>query len=315
MNQVNELGKLTRVEDLHSVWDTEHRKFTPWLANNLTILGETLGIDLEFDSKEKAIGNFRADIICRDVGTKTWVLIENQLEKTDHNHLGQLLTYASGLEATKIIWIASEFREEHRSTLDWLNRITDDRIHFFGLEVELWRIGNSPCAPKFNIVARPNAWSCSTAQTICDGNSNANTFHLNYWTAFFSVFHKTKCRVSGNAGPTVHSVITFPSGRASFLFQVAIARKRKDIRAELYISGDDAKALFQRLEMKKKEIEQELEEELEWNNMLGCRDSRISIVNCGVDPEDKEDWQHQHEWLILRLNDLHRVFSSRIEEL
>jgi len=84
------------------------------------------------------------------------VLIENQLERTDHTHLGQLLTYASGLEAVTIVWIAARFTEKHRSTLDWLNKITDDRFRFFGLEVELWRIGDSPAAPKFNVVSKPN---------------------------------------------------------------------------------------------------------------------------------------------------------------
>jgi hypothetical protein len=100
----------------------------------------------------------------KDIDTDRWVLIENQRERTDHTHLGQLLTYASGLEAVTIVWIAARFTAEHRSTLDWLNKITDDSFRFFGLEVELWRIGTSPAAPKFNIVSKPNAWSHSVAQ-------------------------------------------------------------------------------------------------------------------------------------------------------
>ncbi|MFC6759858.1 hypothetical protein ACFQFQ_10730 [Sulfitobacter porphyrae] len=106
-------------------------------------MGEALGIDLELEAQEKAVGPFRADILCKDIGTEEWVLVENQLERTDHGHLGQLLTYASGLEAVTIVWIAARFTEEHRSTLDWLNKITDETFRFFGLEVELWRIGDS----------------------------------------------------------------------------------------------------------------------------------------------------------------------------
>ena len=106
------------------------------------MLGEALGIELELEAQEKAVGPFRADILCKDIGNDHWVLIENQLERTDHGHLGQLLTYASGLEAVTIVWIAARFTEEHRSTLDWLNRITDESFRFFGLEVELWRIGD-----------------------------------------------------------------------------------------------------------------------------------------------------------------------------
>jgi hypothetical protein len=117
-----ELGKLERV-DLRDIWTSEASDFTPWLARerNLEILGDTLGIELELEAQEKAVGPFRADILCKDIATDSWVLIENQLERTDHTHLGQLLTYASGLEAVTIVWIAARFTEEHRSTLDWLN--------------------------------------------------------------------------------------------------------------------------------------------------------------------------------------------------
>jgi hypothetical protein len=131
---------------------------------NLSVLAETLGIELELEAQERAVGPFRADILCKEIGSERWVLIENQLERTDHGHLGQLLMYASGLEAVTIVWISARFTEEHRSTLDWLNRITDDSFRFFGLEVELWRIGDSPAAPKFNIVSKPNDWSQSVAQ-------------------------------------------------------------------------------------------------------------------------------------------------------
>ena len=159
------LGRLTRV-DLRDIWTSEAIDFTPWLAQpeNISILGDTLGIDLELEAQEKAVGPFRADILCKDIGTDSWVLVENQLERTDHTHLGQLLTYASGLQAVTIVWIAARFTEEHRATLDWLNKITDESFRFLGLEVELWRIGDSPAAPKFNIVSKPNDWSRSVAQ-------------------------------------------------------------------------------------------------------------------------------------------------------
>lgn len=159
------LGRLTPVE-LRNIWSSEASDFTPWLAReeNLSILGEVLGVDLELEAQEQAVGPFRADILCKKIGSGTWVLIENQLERSDHLHLVQLLTYASGLDAVTIVWIAATFTEEHRSTLDWLNRITDESFRFFGLEVELWRIGESPAAPKFNIVSKPNNWSRSVAQ-------------------------------------------------------------------------------------------------------------------------------------------------------
>ena len=138
------------------------------------------------------------------------MLIENQLERTDHNHLGQLLTYASGLEAVTIVWIAARFTEEHRSTLDWLNRITDESFRFFGLEVELWRIGDSPAAPKFNIVSKPNDWSQSVAQAaraIDDAElSETRIMQRAYWTAFDKVLSALGGPVSGGKKPQPQSV-------------------------------------------------------------------------------------------------------------
>ena len=149
---MQKLGRLERVK-LREAWSTEAQDFTPWLAReeNLAILSETLEVELQPEAQEKSVGPFRADILCRNADDGgTWVLIENQLERTDHLHLGQLLTYAAGLNAVTICWIAASFTDEHRAALDWLNEITDERFHFFGLEVELWRIGDSEPAPKFN---------------------------------------------------------------------------------------------------------------------------------------------------------------------
>ena len=128
---------------------------------NIAILGEELKIDLEVIEMEKSVGPFRADILCKDTGTDKYVIIENQFGKTDHTHLGQIMTYASGLDAFTVIWIAENFTEEHRAALDWLNNITDENIEFFGIEIELFKIGESSPAPMFNMVSKPNTWSKS----------------------------------------------------------------------------------------------------------------------------------------------------------
>lgn len=131
------LGALKRI-DVRNIWQTEAYHFTPWLAQNLDILAETLDMELEIEAQEKNVGPFRADILCKDTLDNSWVLIENQLERTDHTHLGQLMTYASGLQAVTIIWISTHFTEEHRSALDWLNTITDDNFTFLALK---WSFG------------------------------------------------------------------------------------------------------------------------------------------------------------------------------
>ena len=141
------LGKIELV-DLRSVWSSEALDFTPWLAEveNIAFLGDALRLNLKVKAQEKRVGRFLADIVCRDIATDSWVLIENQLERSDHRHLGQILTYAAGLEleAATVVWIAPAFCEEHRKALRWLNGITDERFRFFGVTLELLRISGSP---------------------------------------------------------------------------------------------------------------------------------------------------------------------------
>jgi len=183
------LGRLEKV-NLRKAWENESTSFTPWLAQpeNIVLLGEAIGLDLEVEAKEQAVGPFRADILCKDTESGAWVLIENQLEKTDHTHLGQLMTYAAGLDAVTIVWLAERFTEEHRAALDWLNRITDDKFTFFGLEIELWKIGESSMAPKFNVVSKPNDWSHSVKEAaqglLTSGDTIIQKLHLEYWSAF-----------------------------------------------------------------------------------------------------------------------------------
>jgi Domain of unknown function (DUF4268) len=173
------------------------------------------------------------------------VLIENQLERTDHIHLGQLLTYASGLEAVTIVWIASKFTEEHRATLDWLNRITNQSFRFFGLEVELWRIGNSPAAPKFNVVAKPNDWSQSVAQAaraIDDAElSETRIMQRDYWAALNTALNAADGPISGNRKPQPQHWMSFGVGRTNFAVNATMIRPKRQIRVELYITGPHAK--------------------------------------------------------------------------
>jgi hypothetical protein len=296
---VTNLGRLERV-DLRNIWVSEATDFTPWLARqeNLAILADTLGLELELEAQERPVGPFRADILCKDVATDRWVLIENQLERTDHSHLGQLLTYASGLEAVTIVWIAARFTEEHRSTLDWLNKITDDRFRFFGLEVELWRIGDSPSAPKFNIISKPNDWSQSVAQAAraIDQSelSETRVMQREYWASLNQSLNAMGGPVSGNKKPQPQAWMSFPTGRSGFLLNGVMIRPKNQIRAELYISGTQAKSFFGLLKRQKDPIERELGQSLEWEELPSRRDCRISAYLNGVDPEDEADWPRQH---------------------
>ena len=311
--------KLARLEsvELREQWPDEAGDFTPWLAKeeNLALLGQTLGIELELEAQEKSVGPFRADILCKDTDSNAWVLIENQLEKTDHNHLGQLLTYASGLEAVIIIWIASSFTEEHRSTLDWLNRITDKSFHFFGLEVELWRIGDSPRAPKFNIVSKPNDWSRSVVQVARGQLSDTEVMQLDYWREFLQILNEVGGPVSGNRKPQPQGWMSFSIGRGDFWLDAVARPAKQELRVELCIAS--GKAFFHSLKKQKRDIEKEFEPSvlLKWEELPDKTSSKVIIHLNDVDPKKREDWYRQHHWLASNINEMHRVFSPRVQNL
>jgi hypothetical protein len=185
----NLLGKLIPVE-LREIWKSESQDFTPWLAQeeNLKLLGETIGLELQLEAQEKQVGAFWADILCKDLETDNWVLIENQLGRTDHKHLGQIITYAAGLNAKTLIWISDQITDDHRAAIDWLNQNTNSGLNFFAIEIELWRIGNSDIAPKFNLVSKPNDWTKTVSESAGNlqsgENSTTKQTQLEFWVAF-----------------------------------------------------------------------------------------------------------------------------------
>ena len=176
------LAKIERV-DLREAWPNEARDFTPWLAENIAELGEALGMDLELQETEASVGVYSLDVLATDRNQNRPVIIENQLETTNHDHLGKLLTYAAGYDANVIVWLTREFRDEHLQALDWLNQRTSEETQFFGVVVELWRIGESLPAPHFKAVATPNEWRKRTirrgrAETISDSVSAGRHQHF-----------------------------------------------------------------------------------------------------------------------------------------
>lgn len=318
-----QLGRLEKI-DLREAWLSESSDFTPWLAQekNLKLLSETIGIELECESIEKYVGPFRADIICKDTANDNLVLIENQLERTNHSHLGQLLTYAAGLNAGTIIWVAQQFTEEHRAALDWLNERTDNKINFFGLEIELWRIDSSSIAPKFNIISQPNDWS-RTAQKAAGDNgelSEHRQLQLRFWTAF-KQYMKDKgsfvqCQKSLPQMWTNH-----PIGRSGVHMSSIISKKDQftnsntpEIRAMLYLNGPNAKQEFAALKKQSKKIQRAFGAHLIWHNPEINIFSKI-YTKKKADFLNEDLWPQQFEWLRQRLEKMHKVFSPILKKL
>jgi hypothetical protein len=293
------LGRLEKV-NLNSVWTTVAGHFTPWLAQeeNLEILGETLGIELELEAQEKNVGPFRADILCKDTSEDSWVLIENQIAKTDHTHLGQLLTYAAGLKAVTIVWISANFRDEHRAALDWLNEMTVDSVRFFGLEVELWKIGDSPAAPRFNIVCQPNDWKNTVRDAaeavLTEDDRPSHILRLKYWAAFRSYLQESGSKLRPQK-PSKDHWYNFGIG-TSWAHTAALLISRDDtIAVSLYLTKD-AKETFAEIYAKKEEFERIISAELDWREMPENKVSRV-VLSKKANGFDEKEWPAQFEWL------------------
>jgi hypothetical protein len=308
------LGRLEQV-DLRKVWQNEAGQFTPWLAqvDNIALLADTLGLELEVEAQEKGVGPFRADIVCRDTSDGTLVLIENQLERTDHTHLGQLMTYAAGLDAVTIVWIAERFTDEHRAALDWLNEITGEKVGFFGLEIELWRIGDSAVAPKFNVVCRPNDWTKIGPPTGVVRTDTTQS-QLEYWRAFVDLLAQRKSKLK-HSQPLPQHWLTFAIGKSNFHMAGLINTLKGHIGVELYISGPDAKKHYKQLEADKDAIEAAIGGKLDWRELPAKKASRILLLRENSPIDERALWPAQHEWLWKSLENFDEVFRPRVKAL
>jgi hypothetical protein len=216
-----QIGRLERV-DIRQIWAKEADDFTPWLAQHLCLLGEAIGMELELEAVEKTIGAFRADILARDVQTQKWVLIENQLERTDHCHPGQIVAYAAGLEVRTIVWIATEFTQDHRGALDWLNKISGGRVQCFGIHLEVWRIGTA-LAPTFTTISRP------ILTVVKKGNPTRTSLRIH------AVFDKGKCIydcLNENPAMTIRDIQRKAEARGYTISAAYISETRKAFFAE-----------------------------------------------------------------------------------
>jgi hypothetical protein len=313
-----QLGRLEQVE-LREAWPTEASHFTPWLAKpeNIEILGTLLGVELEVVEEESRVGPFRADILCLDTATSDHVLIENQIERTDHTHLGQLLTYSSGLSAVTIVWIAKQFTDEHRAALDWLNSKTEVNISFFGLEVELWRIGNSEPAPKFNIVSKPNNWSRAVARASSGTSSLTENgrLQIEYWAQFAETARSRPYPLTVSKGGP-YNWVSAAVGRSDFYLWASTNAVKSSIQAGLTIAGSHAVERHAELFEMKDEISSNFDGVLEWSETDSELKQRyIAVPAITADPKDRSDWPRQHEWLVANLEGMHKALSAKIKAL
>ena len=300
------LGTLKEITDLRSIWPHEALNFTPWVAENVDLLADAVGLDITVDETESSVGDFNVDIYASETGTDRKIIIENQLEDTNHDHLGKLITYASGKGADVVIWVVKHAREEHKAAVEWLNNHTDDKIGFFLCEIKLFQIGDSQIAPSFTVVERPNDWTKEIRKKASANPTQQQ--RLEYWQAFndYAFSDANFSRIFNKRKPTTDHWMDFSIGSSACHIAVSQIQKRKAVDVELYINDD--KELFKSLFAHKDEIEKNMEMELEWKELPERKASRI-LIEKTVDLDDRATWPEQFDYIMDTCIKMKRAFK------
>ena len=296
---IPKLGKIVRVEDLRSIWKNEATDFTPWVAENLDLLGESLDMNLSFVERESSVGGYSLDILAEDEDTGEKVVIENQLEQTNHEHLGKILTYAAGKKAKKIIWIVKNARDEHRAAIEWLNNMTLDDVQFFLVEIQLWSIDASISAPKFEIIERPNNWSKAVKNFHGSDGGEAVQFKYSYWSKFNDYMYAQKnefTQLFAQKKASSDHWYTLSIGSKKYM-QLLVNTRTDVVTVEFTVpSGDNKdKTEYNNILGHKEEIEQAVGESLDWRRLDDKKVSRILLEHqCNL--KDENSWISIFDW-------------------
>jgi hypothetical protein len=289
------LGRVAFVP-VRDVWPNEASSFTPWLLQNETILGDLLGIEVSLTKNEHKVGDFSLDLLGTNLSNDTALIVENQLARTDHSHLGQLLTYAGGLEPSTIVWIATEFRDEHRAALDWLNEVTDEQTHFFGVVVKAIRIDDSPPAPWLELVVQPNQWSEVTKRAAQSVNSSeTQDRYLRFWETFL---HNQRDKHPGFATkhPVARHWISLNTGVSGITVGMNMLRKRMKVDIYFESSAETNAERLGHLMNHRKLVETTFGATLSWEELEDRRAARIGFYGEGS-LLDEENWPTYQDWL------------------
>ena len=310
---MKELGRL-RIVNVRDVWALEPQHFSAWLAENIEQLGHAIGIELELRGREVGVGSFSLDMLAHDVDRNRIVIVENQLGKTDHDHLGKLVTYAAGTKADVIVWIAPEFREEHRAAIDWLNNNTDQSKEFFAIEIQALQIDDSRPAANFRLVSFPNDWQkIITASSQRKANDSGSAFFLEYYSELSAA-----ARLAGF--PRAQA----PSGQAELVLDrlaagayIAAAFSRTQLTLGLFIARNNAlenRRVYEHLRLGEHEISAKIGLDLIWD----LKEDRIRQqiwTAFQVDRADPEQLLASQRWAIETATRFKAAFEPRLKAI
>jgi len=341
-----DFGRLEQVE-LRTVWVSEDSDFASWISrsDSLAMLGEALNLELELENMEGWVSPSPRGVVCRTRGAGGYVVIANQLEHTDQSHLGQLLTYAAELKAVTMVWVAAQFTQEDQNTLNWLNEVTGSSIQFFGLEVELWRIGDSPLAPRFNVVCKPSGWTESTPApnraesstpppppppapeddetTLEDQLQQVenelqleyqlveNELQLEYWQALRKHLESSGSFIRPGT-PRSQNWMNFDVGHWRLRMTAFNNMRDGGIGVQLVIREGDAEVSYNTLYQQRGEIGSEIGDALEWRELPEHKQGQVMLRRYNADPTNRAQWPEQHDWFRDKLEAFDRAFRPRI---
>lgn len=307
---MRKLGKLEWV-DAKELWGHEAKDFTPWLQDNIHKLSEAIELEIDIFDREVSVGEFNVDLYGKELGSNRPVIIENQLYPTDHVHLGQLLTYASGLEAGVVIWISPMFRDEHKKTLDWLNGITNEDVSFFGIELEVLKIDDSSPAVNFKLAVKPTEWK-KRPQV-----SRKGQLYHDFFSPLLKSLKEREPDITAASSVGYSSGIGFGAGRSGFYYGIGFTINKK-LKVELYIDTGDLERnneAFDFMQEKQGEIEDALGMPLSWERLDDKRASRIAAYTDGTILDPPEKLQSLSKWAVENMLRFRQEISKKISDL
>lgn len=304
------LGTLKKI-DVRTVWTHEAYDFTKWLAqeDNLQMLSEEIGISISLIQIEAPTGRYNVDILAEEEVGGRKIIIENQLEYTDHRHLGQIITYASGYDAEIIIWIVKGYNDEHLQAVEWLNSITDTKINFFLIQIEVWQIDESKYAPKFDVVAKPNEWSkILKASKVRTELTDTRLDQFEFWKCFIEYNSASDSKLKMTRPPKGRSSYDVSIGSKGCHLALTISMLSKEISCGVYIPN--SKQLYHKLHNQKEQIEREMGVNLDWKELPEKKASRI-LLSKSIDVTDQANWDQCFQWLNESADKFYLTFSRR----
>lgn len=311
---MTDFGEIRSV-DIRDVWPHEATDFTPWLVENIDQLGQALGMELEVLGREADVGDFSLDILAKDLGTARTVVIENQLTDTDHDHLGKLMTYAGGLDAGVLVWIAKALRDEHRQALEWLNEHTGPDVDCFGVAIEVIRIDDSKPAFNFKLVVFPNEWQKGKSGSRPVASAKGEAYRA-YFQGLIDEL-RTKHKFTGARVGQPQNWYSFSCGVGGITLGNVFTQDSR-VRAEVYIDLQDKdrnKELFDRLLQQRDAIERDYGAGLTWERLEDRRASRIAAYHQGTIEAPAETLDALQRWSVENLLKLRAVVVPRAKAL